>query len=135
MLSAAELHDLLLEAAETERRLPPALKKTPTTWWPDILPEWLSYASDATTTRLSRATAKQIDNYDLCLDIVVSVPVASDRTLLWSCAQSAAFRDRGIAWSKIGRVIHKDRRKVKSMYEQLLWETADRWNAICAKQA
>lgn len=131
-ITVDELHDLLLEAAETERRLPPALRKTPAGWWPTIVPEWLSYADETTTTRLASATGKQVDNYDLVLEIITSVPSADDRSLLWAVGQSAVFRDRGPAWRKIGKIRHTDRRKVKSHYEVVLIETAMRWNHVNA---
>ena len=42
--SLTELHDCLVEAAETERRLPAALRKQKLASWVDIQPEWLAYA-------------------------------------------------------------------------------------------
>ena len=127
-LTAPALHDLLLEAAETDRRLPAALRKTPGAWWPEIAHDWLAYPDAKTTTRLPRATAEQIDNYDFVHEVVASVPDADDRVLLWAVAASAAFRQRGPAWSRIAKIQHTDRRRVKSVYEAVLVETVMRWN-------
>ena len=123
------LHDLLVLAAETERRLPAARIKVTTTYWPDTLPEWLSYAAETTSMKLAAATAQQIDNYDFILDIITFVASPEDRALLWAVAKSAAFRSRGPAWMQIAKLRHCDRRTVKNDYQALLLETALRWNA------
>lgn len=127
-LTAPALHDLLLEAAETDRRLPAALRKTPSAWWPEIAHDWMAYPDAKTTTRLARATAEQVDNYDFVHEVVASVPDANDRVLLWAVAASAAFRHRGPAWTRIAKIQHTDRRRVKSVYEAVLVDTALRWN-------
>ena len=43
-----ELHDMLIEAAETERRLPPAVRKQKMASWPDYPLDWHGYGMDAT---------------------------------------------------------------------------------------
>ena len=131
-LTAPELHDLLLEAAETDRRLPAALRKTPGAWWPEIAHDWMAYPDAITTTRLPRATAEQISNYDFIHEVVANVPDASDRVLLWAVAASAALRQRGPAWTRIARIQHTDRRRVKSVYEAVLVDTVMRWNRAIA---
>tara|TARA_R100000664_G_C2710927_1_gene107785 strand:- start:415 stop:831 length:417 start_codon:yes stop_codon:yes gene_type:complete len=131
-LTAPELHDLLLEAAETDRRLPAALRKTPGAWWPEIAHDWMAYPDATTTTRLPRATAEQISNYDFIHEVVLSVPDANDRVLLWAVAASAAFRHRGPAWTRIAKIQHTDRRRVKSVYEAVLVDTVMRWNRAIA---
>ena len=131
-ITAPKLHDLLLEAAETDRRLPTALRKTPGAWWPEMLPEWMAYPNATTTTRLPRATAEQISNYDCIHEVVASVPDASDRVLLWAVAASAAFRHRGPSWTRIAKIQHSDRRRVKSVYEAVLVDTVMRWNRAVA---
>ncbi len=127
-LTAPALHDLLLEAAETDRRLPAALRKTPGAWWPEIAHDWMAYPDEKTTTRLARATAEQIDNYDFVHEVVASVPEREDRQLLWAVAYSSAFRSRGPAWTRIAKIQHTDRRRVKSVYEAVLVDTVMRWN-------
>ena len=131
-LTAPALHDLLLEAAETDRRLPAALRKTPGAWWPEIAHDWMAYPDEKTTTRLARATAEQIDNYDFVHEVVASVPEREDRQLLWAVAYSSAFRSRGPAWTRIAKIQHTDRRRVKSVYEAVLVDTALRWNRAIA---
>ena len=127
-ISAAALHDLLIEAAETDRRLPPALRKASPTYWPEITQEWLSYASETTQTRLSPATAKQITDYDFVHEVVMSVNSQEDRQLLWAIATSAAFRARGPMWTRVARARKTNRRSLKNVYERVLLETSARWN-------
>ena len=47
-LSAADLHDLFVEAATTERWLPAQKQRARLTWWPEMQAEWLSYADPTT---------------------------------------------------------------------------------------
>ena len=128
--SAPELHDLLIEAAETERRLPAALKKTPASWWPDIVQEWLAYAPDITYARLAAATPKQISDYDFVLEVVASAPKPDDRALMWAVGSTAAFRARGPSWIKIAKLRHSDRHRIKSHYRVVLLDTVRRWNKL-----
>ena len=121
---------MLLEAAETERRLPGALKKTPAAWWPDVVPEWLAYAPDVTYARLAAATPNQIDNYDFVLGVVASMQDVEDRALLWAVATTAAFRARGPNWVKIARLKHSDRHRIKSHYRVVLLSTVRDWNRL-----
>jgi hypothetical protein len=67
-ISVIKLHEWLLEAAETERRLPPAIRKQVYTNWPDIKAEWLAYAPTAIQINLPTATPVQISRYDKVLD-------------------------------------------------------------------
>ena len=129
-ITAVEFHDWLLEAAETERRLPSANRRTPASWWPDVAAglDWLAWPSEKTHTRLAGATAEQVDTYDLVHDIVVGLPDPADRALLWAVAQSAVFRQRGPAWAKVAKLRHCDRRAVKRDYEATLLEAVMRWN-------
>ena len=114
----APLHKLLVEAAETERRLPAAMRKVTTTYWPDYKAEWLSYADEHTRVRL-QATTAQITKYERAISIVTLLPNQS-RRLVWAVAFSAADRQRGPAWSKLGRLLGIDRRRVKRDYEEAL---------------
>lgn len=125
-LSPSALHDFLVEACETERRLPPAIKRQSVTFWVDTLPEWLSYADLKTRTALAGATAEQIGRYDALVGLVLQLS-EPDRRLLWATARSAAFRSRP-SWSKLGRRFHCDRRKVKRMYLKALLEATRKWN-------
>ena len=131
-ITAVGLHDLLLEAGETDRRLAPAFRRTPGSWWPQTLPDWITLPPSSTKLRLPPATAEQIANYDFVHEVVAGVPEASDRVLLWAVAASAAFRHRGPAWTRIAKTRHADRRRVKSVYEAVLFDTATRWNSAIA---
>ncbi len=125
-LSPSALHDFLIEACETERRLPPAIRRQSVTFWVDTLPEWLSYADPTTRTTLAGATAEQIGRYDALSTLVLQLN-EPDRRLLWATARSAAFRSRP-SWSKVGRMLHCDRRKVKRMYLKALLGAVEKWN-------
>jgi hypothetical protein len=119
-ISVIKLHEWLLEAAETERRLPPAIRKQVYTNWPDIKAEWLAYAPTAIQINLPTATPVQISRYDKVLGWIVSMPRVADRNLLWAAAHSAAFRDRGPKWSKLARLLKVNRKTVKDRYEEAL---------------
>ena len=119
--SPADLHDLLVEAAETERRLPRAIGRKQITWWPTIARDrdWLAYADDESQTRLEPATASQVTRYDWLLDAIMVLPNAYDRKVLWSTAYASAFRSR-TPWLKISRRYNCDRRTIKRHYELAL---------------
>jgi len=114
----APLHRLLVEAAETERKLPAAMRRVTTTYWPDYKAEWLSYADETTRVRL-QATTEQVTKYERAVRIVPLLP-ANQRRLVWAVAFSAADRQRGPAWAKLGRILGIDRRRVKRDYEDAL---------------
>ena len=127
-ISALDLHSLLLGAAETERRMPPAMRQARSAWWPDTLPEWLEYPDEQTYTRLGAATSEQITAYDLAVRVVTQQPVEETRRLMWAVAHSAAFRARGPAWRKLAKLQHCDRRTVKRVYQEALYDTVRCWN-------
>ena len=118
--SVLQLHEWLLEAAETERRLPRAMRRQSTNSWPDVLHEWsLDYAQPMPL-GLATASSVQVDRYDRVLGWVLMLPDDSDRNLLWAAAHSAAFRSRGPKWAQIARVMHINRATVKRRYEAAL---------------
>ena len=127
-ITATELHDWLLEAAETDRRLPSWRRAGPASWWPDFVRGWGDCPPDHTRPRLARATPGQVDRYDAVNRIVAGVSSEADRRLLWDVAKSAVFRSRGPAWSHIARAAHANKRTVKNAYELLLHDTAAAWN-------
>lgn len=120
----APLHRLLVEAAETERKLPAAMRKVTTTYWPDYRAEWLSYADETTRVRI-QATTAQVTRYERAIKIVPLLP-ADQRRLVWAVAFSAADRKRGPAWSKLGKILGMDRKRVKRDYEDALRDLVDR---------
>ena len=113
------LHLLLVEASETERRLPRAHPKPSVTYWPVYQAEWLAYADEKTRQKLDPATARQITRYDELLDTICCLEEEEDRKILWVTARMAAFRTR-IPWLKIGKVFSIDRRTAKRRYETAL---------------
>ena len=121
------LHDWLIEAAETERRLPAALPRYRGSWWPEALPEWLSYADETTEVKLGAATSEQVTRYDNLAKQMINVPV-DDRRLLWAVAHAGAFRSRGPSWAKVARYMHCDRRTAKRRYEEALISLWYAWN-------
>ena len=118
--SLTELHDCLVEAAETERRLPAALRKQKLASWVDIQPEWLAYADTNKHNTLGRASARQIARYDEILLSIATLKHTEDRLLLWRVAHSAAFKRRGPPWLKLSKLMHCDRRTVKARYQDAL---------------
>ena len=113
------LHLLLIEASETERRLPRAHPKPSVTYWPVYQAEWLAYADEKTRQKLDPATAQQITRYDQLLDTICCLQEEEDRKILWVTARMSAFRTR-IPWLKIGKVFSIDRRTAKRRYETAL---------------
>jgi hypothetical protein len=125
--TAVDLHDLFLEAAETERWMPSAKQRVRTTWWPDVQAEWLSYADPETRIRLT-PTASQVDRYDLAIDLSAHLE-DTDRKLVWAVAFSGARRSRGPQWGKLGRMMGLDRRTVWARYVRALMELSLRLQA------
>ena len=133
--SEVDLHDLLLAAAETERRLPPAMRKARNAWWPDTIPEWLAYPNEQVYLRLGAATSEQVTAYALAIRIVLVQEDARHPQLRWAVAHSSAYRARGPAWRKIAKLRHCDRRTVKREYHQALADTVQKWNKQCSQDA
>lgn len=117
--SVNALHDWILQAGETERRLPRATPAQHTTTWPDTLPDWLAYADDASVPSIGNATSEAVTRFDWLCRVLLQRP-EDERRIIWATAHSAAFRARGPAWSRIGRLLHCDRRTAKRRYEAAL---------------
>ena len=111
-----ELDEWLIEAAETERRLPPAIRKQKLASWVSYKTEWLSYSDVVYKPSLPRATTLQVTRYEIILYLLLDHCHTADRQLLWSVAHTAAFRQRGAKWSVLAKMFHKDRRTVKRDY-------------------
>ena len=121
MKDVNSLHSLFLEAAETDRRLPPAIRKQKMAAWPDVINDWHGYGWTQIGETVLRPTSKQISNYDRALELTVSMPEA-DRKLVWAVAHSAAFKARGAPWTRLARLLGMgtDGRVVKSNYMDAL---------------
>ena len=120
-MNVVEINDLFLEAAETERKLPPAIRKQKMCAWPDYVADWQAYGYNAFEAPKLKATPDQITRYDKALQIAVTKLDDDDRRLVWAVAHSAAFRDRGPAWTKLARILQlNDPRIVKRRYKDIL---------------
>jgi len=111
-----ELDSWLIEAAETERRLPPAYRKTKLASWPSYKTDWLAYGDVVYNPALTKASTVQVTRYELMLILLIERASTEDRKLLWAVAHTAAFRARGPKWSVLAKQFHKDRRSVKRDY-------------------
>jgi hypothetical protein len=115
--STSELQDLFLTAAETERKLPPAVRKQKMCSWPEYVQEWSAYGYSDFKAPLPKATPKEISEYDHALLLGIKHMDADDRRMVWAVSQSAAFRERGPQWHKLARLRGlADGRQVKRRY-------------------
>ena len=120
-LDIAELDELFLEAAETERKMPAALRKQRMSAWPDHVKEWSAYGYSVFQAPVLRATPDQITRYDHALDLVCSRQEQEERRIVWAVAVSACFRSRGPRWSTLARILGlNDPRIVKRRYKDVL---------------
>ena len=110
-----------VEGAETDRRLPRAIRQQKLSAWPDVVNDWHGYGWTQIGETMLRPTSKQIDNYDRALELTVSMPEA-DRKLVWGVAHSAAFKARGAPWGRLARLLGMgtDGRVVKRNYMDAL---------------
>lgn len=120
-MDIAQLDQLLMEAAETERKMPAALRKQRMCAWPDYPRDAMAYGYNAFQAPILKATPEQITRYDAALELVITRLDEQDRRLVWAVAHSAAFRQRGPAWSKLARILGlHDPRVVKRKYKDVL---------------
>jgi len=115
-----ELHDMLIEAAETERRLPPAVRKQKMASWPDYPLDWHGYGWTQQGEVILRPTSEQISDMDWIVERVIKLD-QDDRRIIWAAAHSAAFRQRGPQWTRIKKILGlNDPRIVKRRYQDAL---------------
>jgi len=115
-----ELDDLFSKAAETERRLPAAIRKQKMASWPEYAKDWRSYGWEQYTPRLSPATSEQVTQFEKALSLGIQFMDTEDRKLVWLVCHSGAFSQRGPRWTKLGRAMGLERRVVKRRYEQAI---------------
>ena len=116
-----QLNTLFFEAAETERKLPAAIRKQKMSGWPDYPQSWKAYGYNEFQVRLPKATPQQVDNFDRALVLGIKHMDADDRKLVWAVAHSAAFRERGAKWHQIARMRGlQDGRQIKRQYMDAL---------------
>ena len=115
-----ELHDMLIQAAETERRLPPAVRKQKMASWPDYPLDWHGYGWTQQGEVILRPTSEQISDMDWIVERVIKLD-QNDRRIIWAAAHSAAFRQRGPQWTRIKKILGlNDPRIVKRRYQDAL---------------
>ena len=120
-MDVARLNELFMEAAETERKLPAAIRRQKMSAWPDYVMEWTGYGYNAFEAPRLKATPDQITRYDKAVGLAVTKLDEEDRRLVWAVAHSAAFRERGPSWSKLARILQlNDPRIVKRRYKDVL---------------
>jgi hypothetical protein len=99
------LTEMFFSAAETERRLPAAHRKSSVGYWPDYPDEKASaYGYTDAVERLAPANTKDIELYEIAVKLTFLMP-EDDRKLVWAVAHSAAFRLRGPRWGVLSRVM------------------------------
>ena len=116
-MSMTELDSFFLQAAETERKLPAAFRKQKLASWPEFKQEWGAYGWDDFVAPLSKASPADVDGFEQALLLGIKYMDKDDRQLVWAVAHSAAFRERGPKWTKLGKLMgNRDARTVKRMY-------------------
>ena len=106
-----DLDQLYYDAFLTDQRLPNAIRKQKLTFWMDMnRVEWLNYGDDVNRLSLSPRT---ISRWELAIKLIQLINNEDDRKIIW-------LRGKRLSWSKIGRLIALDRRKVKNKYSELL---------------
>ena len=120
-MSMTELDSFFLRAAETERKLPAAFRKQKLASWPEFRQEWGAYGWDDFVAPLSKATPADVTCFEEALLLGIRYMDKDDRQLVWAVAHSAAFRERGPKWTKLGKMMgNRDPRAVKRMYYDCL---------------
>ena len=132
------LHDLFCTACFVMATQPAVNNLTKTGYWPDTLPDWLSYSTDSDAVVLSKrqATTKQFSQYEeaisLSLDVISKanvsiqsnqVPMCSKEQikLIWDVCQTAYNRKRGPAWKSLSKLHKCSARSVRRNYEEALY--------------
>lgn len=112
------LSHLFMEAAETNRAMPPYKRRQKLPSWPEYNHDWLSYADDETHVTI-RPSAAAVDRWIQAIYISRELPEL-DRRLIWLVSISAAYRQRGPNWRRCGKALHMDGRTVKRRYKDAL---------------
>lgn len=117
----AQLSDMFFEAAETERALPPAIRKQKLGSWPEYAQQWSAYGYSEFKPKHPRPSPKQVDAYTKALYLGIEHMNADDRKMVWAVSHSAAFRERGAQWQKLARMNGlRDGRQIKRRYQDAL---------------
>tara|TARA_R100001591_G_scaffold117204_1_gene136075 strand:- start:42 stop:464 length:423 start_codon:yes stop_codon:yes gene_type:complete len=106
-----DLDQLYYDAFRTDERLPNAIRKQKLTFWMEMnRVDWLNYGDNEIKISI---TPRNISRWELALKLIQLINNEDDRKLIW-------LRGKRLSWSKIGRMIALDRRKVKNKYSELL---------------
>jgi len=106
-----DLDQLYYDAFRTDERLPNAIRKQKLTFWMEMnRVDWLNYGDSEVKISI---TPRNISRWELALKLIQLINNEDDRKLIW-------LRGKRLSWSKIGRMIALDRRKVKNKYSELL---------------
>tara|TARA_R100001510_G_scaffold49306_1_gene47580 strand:- start:358 stop:780 length:423 start_codon:yes stop_codon:yes gene_type:complete len=106
-----DLDQLYYDAFRTDERLPNAIRKQKLTFWMEMnRVDWLNYGDSEPKISI---TPRSISRWELALQLIQLVNNEDDRKLVW-------LRGKRLSWSKIGRMIALDRRKVKNKYSEIL---------------
>ena len=117
--TVTDFDELFLEAAETERNLPPAFRKQKMSSWPDYVQSWNAYGwTEAGPVRVAPSAA-EIDRLDLAMNLGLRMPT-EDRQIVWAVAHSAVGSGRGPKWTKLSKMLGCSRHTVKADYAAAL---------------
>ena len=131
VVDVAGMPALFFEAAETERKLPGALRSRYRVAWPEYVPDPnLAYGYGEFEVRPAPANASEVWRYDQILELA-QVLDADDARLVWMVAHSAVRRQRGPAWSKVARVSGMHAATVKRRFEQSMLQM---WFSLMEKR-
>ena len=115
-----ELHQLFIDMAQTERRLPIAIRKQKLASWPDYPLDWHGYGWTQQGDVRLRPTGQQIDEMDRAHSMIMQLEL-DDRRLVLAVAHSAVGRQRGPRWSRLAHMLGlNDPRIVKRNYRDVL---------------
>ena len=115
-----ELHQMFIDMAQTERRLPIAIRKQKLASWPDYPLDWHGYGWTQQGDVRLRPTGQQIDEMDRAHNMIMQLEL-DDRRLVLAVAHSAVGRQRGPRWSRLAHMLGlNDPRIVKRNYRDVL---------------
>ena len=119
-LDVDKLAGLFFGAAETERKLPAVVRKQTRAAWPDYPDSHEAYGWTDEEVRLGPASAKEIADYELALELTWLMD-DDDRRVVWATAHSAARRLRGPRWKVLGRIMGCSGVTAKRRFERAIF--------------
>ena len=98
-----DLDQLYYEAFLTDQRLPSATRKQKLTFWMDMnRVDWLNYGGEVNKISVS---PRSISRWELAIKLIQLLENEDDRKIVW-------LRGERLSWSKIGRLVAMERRKL-----------------------